>query len=190
MSRNDMRVILSIFFLVSVNLFRPRATEEATEETRNMLKEYGATWAVTESELADSSSLVARELRDAGSAKLALNCVGGKNALVLMKNLANGGVLVSYGAMSRSPMPIPVGPLIFKDISLRGFWVSGWIKRVGVAEREPMLHRLSDWFSTGAMKPSPFLSVPFSDWKIAIEHNTFGDATPTAISKKAILIME
>ena len=39
--------------------------------------------------------------------KLALNCIGGKSALNLTRSLAPGGVLVTYGAMSKEPLTIP-----------------------------------------------------------------------------------
>ena len=38
---------------------------------------------------------------------------------------AKGGVLVTYGGMSKEPVTIPTGLLIFKDIQLRGYWMSG-----------------------------------------------------------------
>jgi trans-2-enoyl-CoA reductase len=56
--------------------------------------------------------------------KLALNCVGGESALRLANALAFGGTLVTFGAMSRQPLRIPNGLLIFKDLRWRGFWIT------------------------------------------------------------------
>lgn len=37
--------------------------------------------------------------------------------------------MVSYGGMSKQPVQVPTGTLIFNDISLRGFWISRWYKK-------------------------------------------------------------
>lgn len=48
--------------------------------------------------------------------RLALNCVGGKSALEIMRHLQNEGTVVTYGGMSREPVTVPTSALIFKDI--------------------------------------------------------------------------
>lgn len=54
--------------------------------------------------------------------KLALNCVSGQSAVEIMRHLAHGGVMVTYGGMSREPITVPVSALIFKVIT-RSFFV-------------------------------------------------------------------
>ena len=34
--------------------------------------------------------------------------------------------MVTYGAMSKQPLTLPAGLLIFKNITFSGFWVSKW----------------------------------------------------------------
>ncbi|KAG5446134.1 Enoyl-[acyl-carrier-protein] reductase, mitochondrial [Clonorchis sinensis] len=174
----------------TINLFRPRINTDATEETRKLLIDYGATWAFTEPEWTDSTSPLVAEAKSSGPIKLALNCLGGKSAIVLLKALAEGGTLVSYGGMSRNPMSIPVGPLIFRDLRLRGFWMSAWIQKEHPSRVGLMHRQLSDWFTRNLIQPSPFMDVPFDDWKKAIELSQFGDSGPTGIRKKIILKME
>ena len=58
--------------------------------------------------------------------KLGLNCVGGPQSLAMVKTLSPGGHLVTYGAMSKQPLSLPTGLLIFKDLKFSGFWVSRW----------------------------------------------------------------
>ncbi|PIA16171.1 NAD(P)-binding protein [Coemansia reversa NRRL 1564] len=57
---------------------------------------------------------------------LGLNCVGGRTTVQMTKLISQGGVLVSYGGMSRQPVMLPTSLLIFKDISARGFWMNRW----------------------------------------------------------------
>lgn len=70
----------------------------------------------------------AREILGGANATLAFNAVGGDSALRLMKLLKEGGIHITYGAMSRKPVTIPNGLLIFRDIQFRGLWVSRWIE--------------------------------------------------------------
>jgi trans-2-enoyl-CoA reductase len=57
--------------------------------------------------------------------KLALNCIGGSSAAAIAKVLQAGGTHVTYGAMSMQPLAPPTALLIFKDITFKGFWISG-----------------------------------------------------------------
>ncbi|EFN56593.1 hypothetical protein CHLNCDRAFT_144327 [Chlorella variabilis] len=59
---------------------------------------------------------------DAWRAYAAAGCESGA---ACAKALAPGGTLVVYGAMSHQPVTIPPGLLIFNDIRLRGFWLTG-----------------------------------------------------------------
>ena len=57
--------------------------------------------------------------------KLGLNCVGGASSAAVAKSLAPGATLVTYGGMSMKPLSIPTSLLIFKDLTCKGFWLSG-----------------------------------------------------------------
>ena len=57
--------------------------------------------------------------------KLGLNCVGGASSTVVAKSLAHGATIVTYGGMSMKPLTVPTSLLIFKDLTCKGFWLSG-----------------------------------------------------------------
>ena len=54
--------------------------------------------------------------------------MGGKLGAAVARLLAPGGVLVTYGGMSREPLPLPAGALIFRDLVARGFWLTRWVQ--------------------------------------------------------------
>ncbi|KAH9508944.1 hypothetical protein Btru_048360 [Bulinus truncatus] len=58
--------------------------------------------------------------------KLALNCIGGPSATELMRCLGQNGIMVTYGGMSKKPLIAPTGALIFKKITLCGYWNTNW----------------------------------------------------------------
>lgn len=81
--------------------------------------------------------------------RLALNAVGGESASLLARSLATGGAHVTYGAMSRQPVTVSNGHLIFKDIEFRGFWVSRWYEQADRHEILEMVNTLSDLAEKG-----------------------------------------
>lgn len=52
----------------------------------------------------------------------ALDSLGGDGASQLLSVVADGAQLISFGAMSQQPLKISAGDLIFRGISVRGFW--------------------------------------------------------------------
>jgi trans-2-enoyl-CoA reductase len=58
---------------------------------------------------------------------LALNAVGGDSGSSLLRLLAPGGSLVTYGGMSRRSFKVSTSQLVFDDLRLRGFWLSRWL---------------------------------------------------------------
>uniref|UniRef100_A0A915ECC7 Enoyl-[acyl-carrier-protein] reductase, mitochondrial n=1 Tax=Ditylenchus dipsaci TaxID=166011 RepID=A0A915ECC7_9BILA len=125
---------------VSVVRDRPTVTELKTE-----LKDLGADDVFTEEEFA-------KESRNMKGVKLGLNCVGGRSSLLLARILSPGGCMVSYGGMSKQPVQVPTGSLIFSDISLRGFWMSRWYdKKENQQERDHMYKVLGGWIKDGKL---------------------------------------
>lgn len=113
----------------TLNVIRDRKTPEETELMKKELLDLGATAVVSESELLSVEfKTKVNELTRQGKEpiRLALNCVGGKNATALAKVLAPGSHLVTYGAMSKQPVSLPSSLLIFKNLVFDGFWVSKW----------------------------------------------------------------
>ncbi|MEG2237266.1 MAG: 2-enoyl thioester reductase domain-containing protein [Akkermansia sp.] len=82
---------------------------------------------------------------------LASNAVGGESALRLMDMLAPGGTMVTFGAMSKKSIKVPNGFLIFKGISLRGLWVTQWLKTASKEEQVAAYGKLSRWMASGEL---------------------------------------
>lgn len=103
--------------------------------------------------------------------KLALNCVGGKNALEMSKHLDHAGVMVTYGGMSREPVLVPTSSLIFKDIAFRGFWMTRWKEQKGrSSETQEMFDEIFKMILSGQLKAPKHELVPFGEYQRAIEN--------------------
>lgn len=61
--------------------------------------------------------------------RAAVDSIGGSASGDLAKLLGENGLLVSFGSMTGQPMQIPSGAIIFKQLTVKGFWGS----KVGAA---------------------------------------------------------
>ncbi len=119
------------------------------------LRELGATHVVVEDEAAVGEALAALP-----AAELALNGVGGGSSTALFRALrkangarSGGGVHVTYGGMSRRPVVIGAGQLIFGGVDVRGFWMSRWNEaHEGSEERRRMREEIAQWMREGKLK--------------------------------------
>lgn len=80
---------------------------------------------------------------------LALNAVGGESATRLMHLLAESGTHVTYGAMARRPVTASNGMLIFKDLRIRGLWVTRWLAGAPREEIDQVYGKLADLMLAG-----------------------------------------
>ncbi|HEX2750341.1 MAG TPA: 2-enoyl thioester reductase domain-containing protein [Verrucomicrobiales bacterium] len=124
--------------------------------------------------LLDSTEAVtaARALPGFALPALALNAVSGDSAVRLMDLLGPGGTMVTYGAMSRQPVKVPNGFLIFKGIHLRGFWVTQWLESAPADEVRMIYRELAELVVTGAIRQTIAAEYPLQEIKTALVHAT------------------
>ncbi|KAH8093752.1 NAD-binding protein [Cristinia sonorae] len=75
--------------------------------------------------------------------RLLLNGVGGKIIPRLVGLLGSGANVVTYGGMSKEPIPVATSSLIFKDIQYRGFWQTRWYKENTLEARQDLMRELA-----------------------------------------------
>lgn len=135
--------------LRTVNIVRSRDDPEKDAELKIQLEAFGADLVLFDNELSGKSASAI--LGDLPKPKLALNCVGGRSSLTLAKLLAPKGALVTYGGMSKQPVMIPTGKLIFNDVTYHGFWMTRWNEEADRADREAMLAELTTMVMDGKL---------------------------------------
>jgi len=138
-------------------------------ELRDELLALGADEVVTDD---DSAGDTAKSVLGIDRPSLAFNCVGGESALRLMNLLASGGIHITYGAMSRRPLTVPNGQLIFKDLQLRGLWVTRWIESAPREELDAVYGKLAGQMVSGALSVPVAATFPLADFKAALEQVT------------------
>ncbi len=110
----------------------------------------------------------AKEILGGANAALAFNAVGGDSALRLMKLLREGGSHVTYGAMGKKPVTIPNGLLIFRDIQVRGLWVSRWIETAPMEEIRAVYADLAARVTAGQILQTVDSTFPLEKFQEAL----------------------
>ncbi|KAL6203134.1 hypothetical protein ACLB2K_026837 [Fragaria x ananassa] len=146
----------------SVNIIRDRA---GSDEVKEKLNKLGADQVFTESELQvkDVKGLLAGIPEPA----LGFNCVGGNAASLVLKFLGRGSTMVTYGGMSKKPITVSTSYFIFKDLSLRGFWLQSWMSTDKAAECRVLIDHLLDLARERKLKYEMEL-VPFDNFHTAL----------------------
>ncbi len=165
--------------LQTINIIRERV---GMSDLAKSLKGIGATHVVVSEVL--NSPPVKQLMKTLPKPKLALNCVGGKAAIGLLKYLEHGGTMVTYGGMSKQPLVIPAGPLIFNDVKVKGFWVTQWTKNnFDTKENEQMNQFLTDMIRSEELTAPFHRVVKFDDFMLAVKRSQ-----QPFVSEKQILI--
>ncbi|XP_038979999.1 enoyl-[acyl-carrier-protein] reductase, mitochondrial [Phoenix dactylifera] len=149
--------------ICSINIIRDRA---GSEEVKEKLKRLGADEVYTESQLEVKN--VKSLLGDLPEPLLGFNCVGGNAASLVLKFLRQGGTMVTYGGMSKKPITVPTSSFIFKDLSLRGFWLQKWMSSDKAKDCRAMIDYVLSLVQSGKLKYEMEL-VPFDHFNVALD---------------------
>ncbi|KDR65742.1 hypothetical protein GALMADRAFT_148451 [Galerina marginata CBS 339.88] len=126
--------------LKTINLIRDRPD---LEQLVQKLENLGATHVLTYDQLSDKSVREkVKEWTGGKAIRLGLNCVGGKDTTAMARLLGEDGHLVSYGAMAKQPLSLPISLFIFKNLTCHGFWQSRWYSQRSLGERETLMKNL------------------------------------------------
>ena len=117
----------------------------------------------------DAGYAEANAMLGGATARLALNAVGGESALRLMKLLEEGGTHITYGAMARKPLTLPNGLLIFRDLRVRGLWVTKWLEEASTEEVRTTYETLAGLLAKGRLLQAVDSFFPLGDWRSALE---------------------
>lgn len=167
--------------LKTVNIIRSRPDLDSLVHT---LKSLGATHVVTDEFVRTPE--MQELMRSLPKPKLGLNCVGGKQVADILKYLAKKGSLVTYGGMSKQPLMVPTGSLIFNDVKVRGYWMTEWNKQhKNTNEMQEMWQFIGNVIRSGHLKGPVHSLVPFEQFSDAV-----ANSMEPMTTKKQILVMD
>jgi len=103
--------------------------------------------------LVDGDDLARRVAGATGDAdiRLGIDAVGGAATGRLASCLARSATLVNYGRMSGEPCTIGPDALIFRDLTVRGFWLASWYRQTAEPERRALIAELAGLIAGGEL---------------------------------------
>jgi len=99
--------------------------------------------------------------------RLAIDGVGGPSAATLINLLGRDGMFVAYSALGKAPIPISGIALIFKRISVRGFFLSD---PEHAAKIRPSVVEAAELLRSGRLYAPVAATYPLSAIKDAVAH--------------------
>ncbi len=127
--------------------------------------------------LVDGPDLPKRVAQATGKAaiKLGIDAVGGAATDHLAASLTQGGVLVNYGMMSGEPCQVSPASFVFRDVTLKGFWLAQWFQKASQAEQMKVFGELTGLIASGKLVSRIHACYPLEQIKDAVAAAAAGE---------------
>jgi len=82
-----------------------------------------------------------------------------------------GGTGISYTARARQPLSIPIVELIYRDLSVHGYWLNRWLQRTAADTIAQTYHELATLVADGTLAALVEATYALADYRDAIAHS-------------------
>jgi NADPH:quinone reductase-like Zn-dependent oxidoreductase len=106
---------------------------------------------------------------------LLLDPIAGDVIAELAPWVADGGTLVSYGGMSGGPVVVAPADIIFRDLTVRGFWQKHWMDATPRDEIAAAYTPLVALVADGTLRAPVAATYPLEQYRDALVHATKGE---------------
>jgi NADPH:quinone reductase-like Zn-dependent oxidoreductase len=156
--------IIALAKLAGVKTLNVVRREEAAEQVR----QWGGDRVVLEG---DNLQKDIEEALDGKKLSLVLDMVGGTPVGELAKSLKPGGSIVVYALQSGQFPAISPGDLIYRGLSLHGFWLINWIRNAPRTEIKEIYQKLGDLVADGSLSAAVEHVYPLNQFKEAFKQS-------------------
>lgn len=105
---------------------------------------------------------------------LAVDAVGGSATQRLARCVSDGGIVVNYGVLSGEPCRVDGRETVFRDVSLRGFWLRKWFADTPPAQIAALYRELAAKVADGTLTVDVEAVYPIRKIKEAVAHAARG----------------
>ena len=109
-----------------------------------------------------------------GSLPLAIDAVGGAATQRLARCVDEGGTVVNYGLLSGEPCVVDGRETVFRDVTLRGFWLRRWYMQTPPDRIGELYRTLAGKVADGSLAVEIEAVYPFRQIKEAVAHAARG----------------
>jgi len=104
-----------------------------------------------------------------------LDAVAGEPVAQLASLLKIDGQIISYTARARQPLSIPVVDLIFRGLSVHGYWLNLWLQRTPRDTVAQTYHELATLVADGILAAPIEATYALADYREAFAHAARSD---------------
>ncbi len=165
----------------AVGLYLAQLARYRGYRTVNVVRRQDATGVVRDTGgdvvLVDGEDLAERvvEATGAGAVRLGIDAVGGAATGRLADCLCESATLVSYGRMSGEPCAVQPDAFVFRDLTLRGFWLVNWFRRTPEEQRRALVDELARLITQGTLHAPIHATYDVSEIKEAVAYAASGE---------------
>jgi trans-2-enoyl-CoA reductase len=105
-----------------------------------------------------------------GAIRLAIDAIAGEATRRLANCLADGGMVVNYGLLSGDPCEVDASDIVFRDVTLRGFWYSRWFATADTAAIRSVFDRLVGMVQAKTLRVPLEAAYPIEQLTDALAH--------------------
>ncbi|MDX5400948.1 MAG: zinc-dependent alcohol dehydrogenase family protein [Rhodobacterales bacterium] len=120
--------------------------------------------------IVDDGTGPAPVLPDGATARLALDAIGGTATERLAACVVDGGTVVNYGLLSGDSPRLSAHDLVFRGLTLRGFWLASWFAKAGPARIKQVYGQLVTWLGEGRIGARVDARYPITEAADAVAH--------------------
>ncbi len=102
--------------------------------------------------------------------KGAIEAVGGATGALALQCLRPGGTMLAYGLLSGEPIPVHSGEMLFRGLTLSGFWLSHWFKVTPPGAIVDAVSALMSYMAAGDLTPPVEAEYDLADYAAAVAH--------------------
>lgn len=158
------KMVIQLCKMRGINIIGTVRRDDLNEE----LKALGLTEIVnTETE---NLSARVKQITGGTGAACVLDAVGGHTASEALKCLARGGKMLIYGVLSLQDPAINAGLLIFRELTIKGFWLTDWMRRVDSQTRQDVAQNVIRLLASGTIQLPVEASYPLDQIVEAVDH--------------------
>lgn len=110
------------------------------------------------------------EITEGQGVKCVLDSVGGTTTEEAMKCVAQGGKLLIFGLLSQKNPRLDVGLMIFKEITIQGFWLTEWMRKADSQVRAQVGQSVIGWLASGEVELPVEATYGLDDIAKAVQH--------------------
>ncbi len=111
-----------------------------------------------------------RDITDKQGVRCVVDSVGGDTTEAAMKCVAQGGKMLIFGLLSQKNPRLDVGLMIFKEITIQGFWLTEWMRKVDTQTRTQTAQGVVGWLASGEVELPVEASYGLDEIAKAVEH--------------------